>query len=241
MASFILVHGAWHGGWCWHKVVSELSEAGHRAVAIDLPSHGSDRTPVADVTLQGYAWRIAQEIDAQDDRVVLVGHSMGGIAISQAAEYRADRILSLVYLAALLPAPGDAVVASPDASPVVPHLVPSDDGHALEITHEGARQCFYGDCSREDVDFALENLCAQSAHVFDNGIELSEEKFGSVPRDYIECLEDAALPPEMQRTFYERTPCRNVYRLEASHSPFFSMPGELCRILCDVANQPEST
>ena len=238
MASFILIHGAWHGAWCWHKVVSELSKAGHRAIAIDLPSHGADRTPRADVTMQRYAESIANAIDSESDPVVLVGHSMGGLAISQAAELRPQRIHSLAYLSAFVPVQGSPEAVPPDPLPLMAHVAPGADGHSMEISREGARHCFYADCSDADTRFALDALCPQATGVFGSRFELSEEKFGSVPRDYIECLNDAALPLEMQRRIYQRAPCRKIYRLEASHSPFFSMPGELCEILCDIASQP---
>ena len=238
MASFILVHGAWHGAWCWHKVVSRLSDAGHRAVAIDLPSHGADRTPRAEVTMQRYAERVANAIDAEREPVVLVGHSMGGLAISEAAESRPQRIRSLAYLSAFIPPlPGSPEAGPSDPLPLMAHTTLGADGHSLEIAPEAATQFFYADCSDEDTAFALDALCPQATAVFGSRFELSEANFGSVPRDYIECLNDAALPPERQQQIHQRAACRKVYRLEASHSPFFSMPGELCEILCDIANQ----
>jgi pimeloyl-ACP methyl ester carboxylesterase len=238
MASFVLVHGAWHGAWCWRKVVSRLSDAGHRAVAIDLPSHGADRTPRAEVTMQRYAEAIADAIDAEREPVILVGHSMGGLAISQAAELRPQRIRSLAYLSAFIPVPGSPETGRSDPLPLMAHVTPGDDGHSLEISPEDATQYFYADCSDEDTAFALGELCPQATGVFGSRFELSETKFASVPRDYIECLNDAALPPERQQQIHQRVSCRKVYRLAASHSPFFSIPGELCEVLCDIASQP---
>lgn len=74
MTTFVLIHGAWHGGWCWDKVVPLLEQAGHVAVAPDLPSHGADRTPVAEVTLDAYVARVCEILDAQPEPVVLLGH-----------------------------------------------------------------------------------------------------------------------------------------------------------------------
>lgn len=238
MATFVLVHGAWHGAWCWHKVVAALSAAGHRALAIDLPSHGADTTPIADVTLRTYADRIRTAVDAHAEPVVLVGHSMGGIAISQAAEDRADRLHSLVYVTAILPAPGDTISRAPEVPAIQNHVTPSADGSALEISPEGAVEVFYGDCSDEDVALALNRLCPQASNVFGSPLELSTQNFGRIPRYYIACQQDAALTPEVQRAFYERTPCRKVYQLESGHSPFFSHPDDLCRILCEIASAP---
>ena len=81
MATFVLIHGAWHGGWCWRKVVPHLEAAGHTVIAPDLPSHGDDPTPAAEVTLDDYVRRVCEILDAQDEPVVLVGHSMGGLLV----------------------------------------------------------------------------------------------------------------------------------------------------------------
>jgi len=109
MSAFLLVHGAWHGGWCWHKVVARLEAMGHRAAAPDMPGHGDDQTPIAGVTLDHLVDRVCAAIDAAGEKVVLVGHSYGGAMISQAAERRASRIKSLVYLAAFLLGDGQSV------------------------------------------------------------------------------------------------------------------------------------
>ena len=88
MATYVLVHGAWHGAWCWFKVIPLLEKRGHKVVALDLPSHGRDKTPTSSVTLQSYADRVCQTLDECSEPVVLVGHSMGGVVITQAAEQR---------------------------------------------------------------------------------------------------------------------------------------------------------
>src|SRR5580692_1596120 len=96
--TFLLIHGAWHGGWCWRRVAPLLEPKGHQAVAADLPGHGADQTPTAPVTPESYTARICEIAGAQSEPVILVGHSMGGIAITQAAEDCPDKIRALVYL-----------------------------------------------------------------------------------------------------------------------------------------------
>ena len=78
MSTYVLIHGAFHGGWCWDKVVPLLEAAGHKVVAPDLPSHGRDDTPIAEVTLDTYARRACEVAAAQSEPVIIVGHSMGG-------------------------------------------------------------------------------------------------------------------------------------------------------------------
>jgi pimeloyl-ACP methyl ester carboxylesterase len=81
MSHFLLIHGAFHGAWCWHKTISELEKRGHRAAAIDLPGQGEDRTPLKQVTLEGMVDRIVETLARFPEPVVLVGHSLSGMAI----------------------------------------------------------------------------------------------------------------------------------------------------------------
>ena len=75
MSTFVLVHGAWHGAWCWEKVVPLLEGAGHEVVTLDLPGHGEDGTPALEVTMESYTDRVVGALDARSEPVVLVGHS----------------------------------------------------------------------------------------------------------------------------------------------------------------------
>ena len=102
MSTFVLIHGAWHGGWAWNNVAALLRTEGHTGHTPDLPGHGSDQTAVGEVTLQAYVDRVTAVIDSCPEPVVLAGHSMGGVVISQTAEQRPQRICALVYVCAFL-------------------------------------------------------------------------------------------------------------------------------------------
>src|SRR5215470_6739193 len=102
MKTFVLIHGSWHCAWNWHKVVPLLEKAGHRAVAIDLPAMGRDKTPIQDVKMESTVAGICRLVDEVDGKVILVGHSKNGIMISQVAEHRPQKIEKLIYLAAYL-------------------------------------------------------------------------------------------------------------------------------------------
>src|SRR5260370_26901140 len=90
MSTFVLVHGAWHGGWCWHKVVARLERLGHIVVAPDMKGHGIDRTSPAETTLETLADGIASVVAAQQEKVILVGHSFGGAIITEGAQKLAE-------------------------------------------------------------------------------------------------------------------------------------------------------
>jgi len=230
LSVYVLVHGAWHGGWCWCKVVPLLERAGHTVLAPDLPSLGKDKTPVSEVSLALWAEHVCRLLDAQPEPAVLVGHSRGGIVISEAAERRPGKVKTLVYLTAFLLRNGESLlqVAGQDTtSLVVQNLVVAEDRGSCTVRDEAIRDAFYGDCSDEDVALAQLCLAPEPLAPMATPVAVSEENFGRVPRVYIECLQDRAIPPALQKQMYTATPCRNVLSMDTSHSPFFSAPRAL--------------
>jgi pimeloyl-ACP methyl ester carboxylesterase len=239
--NFVLVHGAWHGAWCWKKVVPELTRRGHTVAAPDLPGLGDDRTPAGGVTLEDYAKRIAMVLDAQPERSVLVGHSMGGIAISAAAELRPEKILRLVYLCAFLPRDGESLLMLEERNTdprVPPHITPDKDHFTATIDPDAVGQLFYHDCSPGDAAFAKSRLRPQSFLPLKAPVTLTSVNFGRVPRTYIECTEDRAIVIDFQRLMQQLSPCDDVVTLATSHSPFLSAPVLLAERLSTLSVQP---
>ena len=113
--NIVLVHGSFHGAWCWEYVIPLLEARGHRVVAPNLPASGGDPAPFENANLVTYATRIAAAIDELSGPVVLVGHSMGGIVSSQVAEWRPERLAAVVYVVGLLLRPGETLVSFLDA------------------------------------------------------------------------------------------------------------------------------
>jgi len=164
MTSFILVHGAWHGGWCWHKVAARLVAMGHRVEAPDFPGHGRDETPIADVTLESIVARICETIDRVPERAVLVGHSYGGAIISQASELRPEKVKALVYLTAILAGdgqtPGGALAG--DKEGVGPsHLDYAPDGKSATVKKEALKPVFYGEIAATRTSPMPQNACVR--------------------------------------------------------------------------------
>ncbi|MCK4860953.1 MAG: alpha/beta fold hydrolase, partial [Rhodobacteraceae bacterium] len=124
---YILVHGSCHGAWCWRDVLPSLENA----VAIDLPSHGEDTTPIPDVTLDLYVDAVITEINKHPEPVVLVGHSAAGVTIASVAERVPERISRLIYLCAYAPKDGDAlhiIRRRAKRQLVLPAVIRADDG-----------------------------------------------------------------------------------------------------------------
>jgi pimeloyl-ACP methyl ester carboxylesterase len=233
MSTYVLVHGSFHGGWCWDGIVQRLTRAGHRAVAVDLPGRGADTRPTSDLTLEDYAQHVVDAVAAEKEPVVLVGHSMGGVVITQAAERAPERIARLAYVCAFLPADGQSLLdlARTDGESVLlGNLIIEAHNGTHHVRPEGARESFYHDCSDDDAARATARLIPESLAVVGTPVETSEARFGRVPRSYIECSDDRALGPTLQKRMHTATPCR-VTRIVSSHSPFFSRPDELARAL----------
>ncbi|HXG36240.1 MAG TPA: alpha/beta fold hydrolase [Dehalococcoidia bacterium] len=239
MATFVLVHGAWHGAWCWDKLVPLLEEVGHRALPLDLPGHGRNSRAASEVTLQAYVDHVCQALDEQPRPAVLVGHSMGGVVITQAAELRPDKISCLVYLSAFLPANGQSLsqlsrANANSGSLVTANLVISEDRSCSMIKGEAVREVFYHDCEETDVEQAKALLCPQPMAPLGTPVTTNQANFGRVPRVYIECLQDQALPLAYQRQMQQSLPCSQVLSLDTGHSPFFSAPEELAALLVSL-------
>ncbi len=230
MGRFVLVHGGFVGGWCWEKLVPLLEEAGHEVEAPDLPGSGDDRTPIPEVSLQSYADRISGVLDARPEPAVLVGQSMGGLTVSQAAEQRPEKVRTLVYVGAHLLRDGEALLSAygNDAeSLVLPNLVMSEDGSSATLREEAFGQGFLHDCSEEDLRRAKPRFAPQAVAPLATPLSLTEGNFGRVPRVYIETLRDRAIGPSVQKEMYERLPCRKVVSMNTDHWPFYSAPEEL--------------
>ncbi len=230
MGTYVLVHGSWHGGWCWDKVVSFLERKGHRAIAPDLPGHGADNTPISEITLGSYVDRVCEVLDGQPEPGILVGHSMAGVVITQAAEYRPERIKTLVYLCAFLPRNGESLslLAKGDRDSFsARHRLTDLKGGFSTVKEEAIREAFYADCSEEDILRARALRVPEPIAPSQKSVNTTEENFGRVRRVYIECLGDRSISPFLQRQMYEALPCERVITLQTSHSPFFSAPEAL--------------
>lgn len=181
--------------------------------------------------------KICQLIDTIEEKVILVGHSKNGIMISQAAEYRPHRIEKLVYLAAYL-IPGGRCqreYSAQDTQGVLKPYVKVDTLlNATTLEKEIYREGLYADCEEYIIQLANLLLGPETMESGSAVLHLTEENFGSVPRVYIECTEDKAVTPFIQRKMYTELPCEKVYQMATSHSPFFSKPRELADILCSL-------
>ena len=184
MATLVLMHGAWHGAWCWQRLIPELERRGHRAIAVELP--------IGDLAKahSHYADHVVAELAGEDDDLVLVGHSLTGFTVPLVAARRQLRLQ--VYLAALVPRPGMDVVTLFSEEPVVAHpelmrQQPDPAGWSWWAA-EDAREAMYHDCSDEDAAWATSRLRRQARAASIEPCPLSE--LPDVPAAYVACTDD---------------------------------------------------
>ncbi len=208
---------------------------GHRALAIDLPAHGEERTPASEATLDLYVERILKEIDAP---VTLVGHSAAGYPITLAAERAPEKITRLVYLCAYVPVPGMSMIDMRRAGPrqlLGKAVRAAPDGVTYTVDPARIREHFYQDCSDEVVAYAAARLCPEP--ILPQATALPDlARWQGVEKHYIRCAQDKTIPPEYQAAMAAGFPPGCLTSLPTSHSPFFSAPKMLAKRLGDIAS-----
>jgi pimeloyl-ACP methyl ester carboxylesterase len=238
--TFILVHGAWQGSWAWDTIVPRLQAAGHTAIAVDLPGSGRDDTPPDDVDVHLYARHIAAIIDRVAGPLVLVGHSMGGTAVAQACELRSERIALAIYLAAFLLPDGMSVMTfyqrylEPWMRGAQSRVTYSADGLLSSIDPASAIEVFYHQADRKLAEAAARRLTPQPEGGRRSQLSLSPERFGQVPRVYIEATQDRSVHLPLQRRMQALTPCLAVYSLDTDHAPQLSAPDALAALVLEA-------
>ncbi|MGC6470667.1 MAG: alpha/beta fold hydrolase [Flavobacteriales bacterium] len=234
--TYVLIHSAWLGAWQWEGVANALKAEGHSVLTPDLPGHGVDKTSPADITMEDYVKTVTDILDAQEKPVILVGHSFNGITVSRAAELRPDKVKSLVYLTAfLLPNGGSffGAVQGVEGSKAVENFYLSDDKTYALVKEEEIQNAFAHDITEEAFNGAKPYIVPEPSAPLMYELEITEENFGSIPKYYIECTEDRAIPIEVQRAMYVDK-VEGVFTIESSHTPNFSQPNKVAEILLSI-------
>lgn len=235
MAIFLLVPGAWHGAWCWESVTTRLEKAGHSVLTPDL-----DDVPPGANPLPLWARQIATLAHAAPEPVILVGHSRGGLVISEAAALAPHAIRQLVYLTAFLLPAGQNMQSTftrPEAGGEPDYLRPAR-GRCLTVAAEATMSRFYPLADPETAKQAAARLHPEPLGTFSAAATVTPAQLGRVPRAYIECTQDRVVPLALQRVMQTALPCAPVLSLPADHSPFFSMPEKLAETLAALAPAP---
>jgi pimeloyl-ACP methyl ester carboxylesterase len=235
MAAIVLVHGHMHGAWCWDKVVPLLEAQGHRVVTVDLPGRGDDAIPHVEATLERFTDSVAKIVRALDEPAILVGHSAGGTVLSELAERMPEKIAQLVYVAGILLPAGESIFSTMVASgPMDPAIVIDGDSAFIGDNVLG-RKRFYNTSSDDDAAWALSQLCREPIPPMTQAVRVTDERFGKVPRAFIQARYDNAVPFKVQQAMCAALPCDPVIVMDTDHSPFLCQPEEFARHLVALA------
>jgi pimeloyl-ACP methyl ester carboxylesterase len=233
VTTFGLIHGAWHGAWCWELLVPELERLGHRAVAVDLPCDD----PAA--TFSTYADVAVRDLDGEGDDVVVVGHSLGGFTIPLVAARRPVR--GLIHLCALIAVPGRTFVDQLRVEPEMfvrgyeRGLAPPDEQRRREWADFAvARETLFADCDEDAARAAFSRLRPQATAPYGEPCPLSE--LPPVPAAYVLCADDRIVTPGWSRRAARDRLGVEAVELPGDHSPFLSRPAELAALLADLGS-----
>lgn len=228
----VLIHGAWHGAWCFSALQSELDRRGVPSYAVDLPGHGVSTDPLG--TFDDDVAAVREVLHTLAERglpaPVLVGHSYGGAVISAASGNGAP-VNSLIFLAAFALHAGESVMSAMTSFPkhdvaLGAAIRMSDDGVSV-LEAAAARSALYGACDDRAIDAAISRLSPQPMATMAQAVRTSG--LGSVPSLYVICSKDQAVHPIHQAIMAER--CSRAVTLDTDHSPFLSMVRETADVI----------
>jgi pimeloyl-ACP methyl ester carboxylesterase len=236
MARFVMVHGAFAGGWTWEPLAKLLEAAGHSVEAPDLPGSGDDPTPITEVTLAAYVDRVCEVLGERPERAVVVANSMGGVVATQAAARCPERVAALIYVAAFLPQDGESLLALtqlPEGAgdQVQANMVVEGDPPVATMPDEASREAVFASCTDEVADWAIARRGPQAVAPFTQPVDLSGFDLGGIPLTYVLCEQDRAIPPALQRRMLETAGVTDVVELDTDHAPQLSRTAELAEVL----------
>ena len=234
--TYVLVHGAWSDESAWGFVRNRLAERAN-VVVVNLPAHGADNTDGAGVGLQAYVKKVSDEINKVKGKVILVGHSMAGMVISQVAENMPGRIDKLIYVSAFLPANGEslnAIVNRITQGKTPAYFEFNKDYSLVSINRKALPEVVCADCAEYMKELLVKYHRAEPVKAFNDTVTLTR-RFAAVPKYYISTTRDQAVPVGLQQLMIKGNGgVKQVFEMETSHLPFVVQPERFLEILRQI-------
>lgn len=231
--TYVLIHGGFHSAWCWDKLKPLLEKRGFHVVTPSYRVGGKE--------FFSYADSIGAWLTTRQQPVILLGHSSGGMVISELAKRYPDKIKGLVYLSAFLLPEGMSppqILKGDSQSIMQSSLIIDEQNQVMRVDKNKAKRLFYEDCDDATAHWAIKQLRAEPLVPHSVGDQTLQEDTSAATfmrRFYIETLDDRALGIASQRKMQALMPCEKVYTLKSGHSPFLSQPDSLAAILAEIS------
>ena len=240
--NFVLLHGAWHGGWCWRDVVPHLAGAGHRVHAVTLTGVGERAhlmTPA--ITLETHIADVVNAIEMEEmEQLVLVVHSYGGMIGTAVADRMPRRLRHLVYVDAVLPRPGESWSSTHSSATREARLVAAEA--SVDFSFPTPDPSVFG-LAGEQAAWVKRRQTPHPGHTYQSVLEFDPRRVASVPRTFVSCIAPALATIDVSRqrvrdkSFWDGAwhtgGGAQVVEMKTGHDPMISAPAELARILLD--------
>lgn len=239
--NYVLVHGAWQAPYVWDAVKAKLISEGNNVTVVELPGHGSDNTDPSTITLNLYTTTVLNAISKINGKVILVGHSLGGMIISAVAEKMPAKIEKLVYLAAYLPTSEQSLFKLANTDPgsqlgIKGNLIMNNGGLTIDVKQDQIVNIFIPDGSVQVQSLVLQNYRPEPGIPLQDSVTLTTANFGSVEKIYIKTLQDRVVSPGLQNRMISSAMggVKTVYQLNTSHSAFLAKPDSVAILLTKI-------
>ncbi len=235
--TYVLLHGAWQAPYVWKSVKEQLESAGQKVLVVELPAHGNDFTSPESVSVDVYRDKVIEAILSTKQKVILVGHSMGGVVVTAVAEKIPGKIKKLIYIGAFVPAHGQSLqdLAAQDKQSLLgPSLILSADQLTLDVKHDNITNIFCQDGSDAVKQLVLDNYRAEPSIPFANPVSITNDNFGKVDKYYIHTLMDHAIGIDLQNRMTDAAHISKIFSVNTGHSPFLTQPTEVTEILLAI-------
>ncbi|MHC4103576.1 MAG: alpha/beta fold hydrolase [Planctomycetota bacterium] len=227
---FVLIHGAWHGGWCWEGVIKELEKAGHTAEAPTMPGHNpnDDRS---NIKFENYVAKIVYVLNNQASPTVLVGHSSAGFLIQSAAPKAAGKISQLIFLNAFILPNGKCQfdLVPPEASEGMTAAAKASPDNSVPVIEDFVRNQLMGGESVEIQDALISRLLPQPIAIFTTPISTVDFEKLTIPKTVVFCKDDASLPPGAYLGMAQGLGDHHLIEVAGSHESLFTNPGAVAQ------------
>ncbi|WP_328187308.1 alpha/beta fold hydrolase [Marinobacter sp. OP 3.4] len=240
----VLIHGAWAGGWVWDTITPLLEARGFRVLAPDLPGCGARLGDPAQASLTACVDDLEQQLSAITGPLLLVGHSGGGAVATQLAEAVSERVVGIAYLAGMMLPSGtgfgelvaEMVDAYPEASGIGPYLEWEAGGQVSRVPAHAIREIFLQDVSDATANQAIPRFGPQAEGSRALVPHWTPERFGQIPRLYVEARQDRSVVLPVQRQMQQLVPGAQAVSLDTGHVPQVAAPEAVANALAEFVS-----